>query len=298
MAEALPYRVAGDTSVRAGAWTLVRDGEVGPIPAWIEAWDYSMSVHVSRQIEIDPAALRDDTGLQPQDVVQVAVTWRVAGSLLNGATMGGVPIGLDDASTVVEIGLELPGTDLGPALELETTLLLTAPAGSRSGPVAHRPGSVLWRDTKRLKLLGDESQFPMAIVDFAAQGLAARGPWTLLLGSDLEAPVMGQAQLLVNTAFPTVVAAVREGDGPSAAAIRSTLGADVGRMLVERALVDDEVVQRSDWPDESLGQVLRALVISRIGGSFQELKLQMKTDPIAWSARMSETFRLFAEAAR
>ena len=298
MPDALPYRSASDNSVRAGAWTLVTDGDAHPMPVWLEVWDYAMPIEARREIEIDGELLTAETALAPDTQVAVGVNWRVDSSAVNGPIVGPRGLRLSDGTRLVDLELMLAGDQLGPAVEFETFVMLESVTRRPDGPIACRPGSVLWRDKKKLKLLGNESQFPLATVNFALHGLPPGTPWTLMVDNELEAPVMGQVQLLVNERFPAVVAAVRGEDQPSAAAIRSALQVDVGRMLVERALCDEELLSRSEWPDESLGQVLRTLVASRVRGPLKDLKSQMENDPVGWSARMNESFRLFADVER
>jgi hypothetical protein len=296
MPEALPYRGASDDHVRAGAWTVVVDGEPKPMPSWLEEWDYAMPISARRQVELDCQGIRDESGLDESTAIGLVVTWRVTGSLLNGLARPPRVLTLDSGTTLVDLSVDLAGTDLGPAIELETVLVLLSGSHLSAAPIASRAASALWRDKKKMRLLGGESQFPLAIVNFAPLGLQADAPWWLVIGVDLEAPAMGQVQLLINERFAVVVAAVKDEAGtPSGPAIRSALRADVGRTLVERALSEDEVLDRDDWPDDSLGEVLRAIVRSRVGGQPADLKREMETDPVAWAARMAGTFHLFSE---
>jgi hypothetical protein len=294
--EALPHRVATSDHVRPGAWMLVVDGAPRPMPPWLVDWEYATSVIARRQIELDGEGIRREVGLPASTRVVAAITWRVADSLLNGAVRAETTTTLADGVSVIDLEVRLPGWDLGPALQLETVLLLADQHPDPGAPLAWRRASVLWKDGHKLRLMGDESQFPMAITNFAAQGLLDGAPWQLRVGQDLEAPAMGQIQLLVNERFPAVTAAVRDpASTPSGPAIRSALKVDIGRSMVERALSDDELLERNDWPEGSLGEVLETVVRSRLGEPPAQLKELRDRDPVAWSGRVASAFALFAE---
>jgi hypothetical protein len=295
MPEALPHRVATDDHVRPGAWFLVDQDEQRPMPTWLVDWDCSTTVVARRQIELDGNGIRDEVGLPASTRLLAAATWRVTHSLLNGMVRAAAPTTLADGSRVVDLEIRLSGLDLGPALELETVLLLADTRSHQGDPVAWRRASVLWKDRRKLRLMGDESQFPMAITSFPAQGLDDGAPWLLIVGQNLEAPAMGQIQLLINERFSTVTAAVQGTSTPSGSAIRSTLKVDVGRTLVERALSDDELLTHDDWPDDSLGQVLSSIVRTRLGEDPTLLRELRDRDPVRWAGRIASAFGLFAE---
>jgi hypothetical protein len=294
MPEAYPYRPADDDHVRAGAWTMLVNDEPAVLPAWLEEWDYGTPISVRRQVEVDCAGVVQDTGLDHSTSVGLVVGWRVSGSLLSGVAGPPHALKLDSGTTLVDLAVDLAGVDLGPALELETILFLIGHHSPPTDPIAHREASVLWRDKQKVRLQGDESQFPLAIIDFVGRGLQSGAPWQLTIGDDLEAPAMGQIQLLINERFSTVVAAVTDTDAtPSGPAVRSALRADVGRTLVERALREEEVLERETWPDDSLGGVLSAVVRARFSERPAELKRVMETDPVTWAALTAQTFGLF-----
>jgi hypothetical protein len=151
---------------------------------------------------------------------------------------------------------------------------------------------VLWRDSKTVRLHGDASQFPLEVVDFSAHGINPSAPWFLQVNSDLDMPVMGAVQLLVNARFPKVVEALVQAasNDPVHVAIRSSLTADVGRTLVEHLIAMDEESQ--DWPDESLGDVLRKLARGQMHGDATHLRGQRDTDAAAWASDSAAAFGL------
>ena len=293
MAEALPYLVATDETVRAGAWrTDLGRGAVG-LPDWLPEWDLAQTLLTRRSVEIDLLKFWEETRLARGTPVTVAVTWQSCYDDLAAE----VPVPLDASPAAqLELAVELPGHLVAGTVAIRTSLIL-AEEGGRAGaiPVAWRRGSVLWRDVKKVKLHGSASQFPISVVDFGRAGLELGAPWSLDVGADLGLPAMGSVLLLLNERFPIVVAAARDrsSDRPELAAIRSALFADVGRVLVEHALAQEDLDH--EWPDDSLGAVLQALVSSRFRESFAELRRLRDGDPTAWNARAAAAFGLLRE---
>ena len=157
---------------------------------------------------------------------------------------------------------------------------------------------MLWQDTKKVRLHGDSSQFPLSVVDFAEADLDPGAPWYVDLGNDLELPAMGAILLLLNERHPLVVAAAKDpsSERPELAVIRSVMFADVGRTLVEYALGQEDLER--DWPDDSLGAVLKAVIKSYFGQSVAELRLLRDTDPVRWSATAASSLGLLREPLR
>jgi len=169
---------------------------------------------------------------------------------------------------------------------------------SNGKPVAWRRGSVLWQEAKKVRLYGDSSQFPLMEVDFKEFDLEPAAPWFVQVGSDLELPVMGSILLYLNQRFPLVIEAVKElgPDRPELAVIRSLLYADVGRVLADTAVTHDEITD--DWPEESLGAVLSALLAGRFNQPPHELRILRDNDPAEWAALLEARFGLLREPLR
>jgi hypothetical protein len=289
--EAFPYLAASDEAVRAGAWTADLGGGQGGLPEWIADWELSRRLDVRRRIEVDPEVLRRDTGLDEKARFNFAVTFE---SAFDDAAVV-VPFGAAGETASVEVAAQLDGSLLAGSVALTTTLVL-AERGRVNGdpPIAHRRASVLWRDTAKIRLHGDASQFPLTVVDFAALGLPPGAPWFVEFAGELESPAMGAIRLMVNEANTTVVEAIKhlEDGATDLSGIRSALFADVGRTLVEHALARPDL--NDEWPEDSLGLALRA-VLSRFKEAPSELRAQRDHDPQGWASRMSATFGLMRE---
>jgi hypothetical protein len=197
-----------------------------------------------------------------------------------------------------EIEIEIPGHLLGTTVTLSTAVILRDEAPQTDEPVAWRRGSIVWSDLKKVRLYGEDSQFPVTEVEFSDWGLDPGAPWFLQIGPELELPAMGAVQLLVNSRFPLVVAAAHDVDGDRSelAVVRSALFTDIGRTLIEFALAQDDIEQ--EWPDDSLGAVLSAALAGRFREPVSDLRLLRLRDPSAWAAKMAATFGLLREPLR
>jgi hypothetical protein len=294
MPDAGPYVVPSPEAISLGAWTMTSPQGEQALPEWLPYWDVSQALRVRRQLEIDLPRIRSEANLADDAPLRLSVVfasdfesdlWDT--TLRDGS--GKVPVDLDVA---------LAGHLLGGTVSLVTSLVLAEPSAPSAGPVAWRRGSILWQDIKKVRLYGESSQFPLMDVDFAAAQLDPAAPWFVQLGSDLDLPAMGSICLLLNERFPLVLTAARDfaADRPELAAIRSMLYVSVGRVLVETALGHDDLEE--DWPEDSLGAVLRAVVRSRFAPSIEELRILRDQDPAVWAAMLDGAFGLLREPLR
>lgn len=295
MGDARPYLEAIPDAVRAGAWFADSTDGKQPLPEWVPYWDVSQRLCVKRRIEVDLGRVLSEARLSSDCRLALSVV------LASEFEDEGCRVTLAEGDGVIPVDLEvdLDGQSLGSTVMLLTSLVLAEPATSVvEGPVASRRGSILWQDSKRVRLYGETSQFPVMEVDFGDFGLHPGSPWFVQIGSDLELPAMGSILLLLNERFPLVTEAAKEMsvDRPELAAVRSVLFADVGRVLVEFALSQEDLAQ--EWPEESLGAVLATVVESRFPQSLDELRKLRENDPSQWAATVEATFGLFREPLR
>jgi hypothetical protein len=294
MGEARPYLEPTADGIRAGAWRLVTGEREEPLPEWIAAWDVSQKLRARRQIGLDLDRVFADTRLPRESRLAVSVVY--ASELEDEARR--ILLEQEDGDRAIEIEIELDGNALGSAVTLQTSLVLAEPGSPDSGLVAWRRGSVLWQESKKIRLYGDSSQFPLMEIDFKDFDLDPASPWFVQIGSDLELPAMGSILLLLNQRFTLVTEAAKEldADRPELAVVRSALYADVGRILAETALSHEDIGR--EWPDESLGAVLKTLVATRFSQPPDELRVLRDSDPAEWAALLEARFGLLREPLR
>ena len=255
-----PY-VRPRTGIEAGAWQLhVADG-TEPLPGELPHWDYNTDLHLSRLVTLDVTAISTQCGLADDARLGVAAVWRSTGSGLRA--LADREIVTRDGSEPVRLELHatLKGTDLGGVLAISTQLILDW-HGSTVDPTApHRTGSVLWSDESSVRLQGDAARFPMDLVDFRDEVFSERSGWHLKLGRDMDAAAMGSILLLINSRNKVLAEAVARADNPRPVdrAVLSALYADVTRAMIEHALAQPEFDDGTEFPEESLGEILRSL---------------------------------------
>jgi hypothetical protein len=293
MGEARPYLEPTPDAIKAGAWYLVTDDGEEALPEWIKSWDMSRTLRLRRHLEVDVDRVLADTRLGR---ARLAFSVVYASDLEDEACR--FTLEESGGAVPVELELNLTGPTLGRSVNLQTSLILVDAGNKNSGPVAWRRGSVLWQDPKKIRLHGDSSQFPIMEVDFTASGLDPGAPWFVQIHQDLDLPAMGSVVLLLNERFPLVTEAAKEleGERREFAVVRSALYADVGRVLVEAALSHEDLDE--EWPEDSLGAVLAALVASRFSESADELRGIRAEDPAAWAALLQARLNLLREPLR
>ncbi|MFD0398419.1 hypothetical protein ACFVHI_10115 [Kitasatospora sp. NPDC127121] len=295
--QVFPYRRPQNDEVSADGWSVRLDGEGrGPLPSFIPDWDYQYDLHLEREVRIDVDAVRRSTGLPVEAELTLVVVWSSSGSGLrvraHRVTLPAV------GATVVPVSFTVHGRESGGVLVLDTQLVLTSRVNTMSLWTAGRAGSILWRDEAQVRLQGDDSQFPMSVVDFKLAGYPDDAPWLLSIGPDPRAAAMGAMVLLVNSGTPSVLEAMKRADQPTPAdrPVHSALRADVVRLLVEHAVRNPEL--REDWryePD-TLGHLLLGIVHTYFPDtSLEGLRKLYENDPSLFSARVQSAVRLFAK---
>jgi hypothetical protein len=294
MGDARPYIEASSEAVRAGGWRLVTDENEEPLPEWIPSWDMSQTLSLRRQIDIDIDRVFAETRLPPDSQLAVSVSYTSefedeACWLTIDETGGVVPLELD---------IELDGSLLGSSVTLSTSLVLSETTTQASGRIAWRRGSILWQDSKKVRLYGDSSQFPLMEADFSDLHLDPQAPWFVQVGPDLGLPAMGAILLLLNSRFPLVIEAATQftADRAELRVVRSALYEDVARTLVETGLSCDDLGE--EWPEDSLGDVLATLIESRFNEPLHELRTLRDQEPAMWDALVAARFGLLREPLR
>ena len=289
MSRAFPFLRPPSDVVTAGPWSrTVADG-TEPMPATLPDWDYDTVLALARPVAVDGLRARLLSGLTASADVDLTVHWYATSSALRGHVWRTAVPAKDGAE--LDVIFELSGGDLGGSLELITSLTLrqTDPAASAAAP--RRPGSLLWSDRHRTLLQGDSSLFPLAIADFHELPYPTQAPWYLQIGDDLEAAALGSILLLANERREVVVTALAAAGSPSDADRRvlSTLKTDVVRILVERALTDDDFTDRTTYAVGSLGALLTRILAKTFPAfSLEALRREREFAPAVFNSRLQD----------
>jgi hypothetical protein len=294
---AYPYRSAAAGSVTFGQWSLKSDdGEVIPLPTFVPDWDFQRDLSLETVVAVDLDVVRTSTGLPHEAELALSVVWSSTGSglrrLADRVTLPG------EGTRSVPLSFTVIGRESGGVLAVDTQLIL-AKALDNPDPIGpRRAGSVLWRHQSVVRLQGDASQFPMAVVDFKSAGYPERAPWYLDISPNLEAAAMGAVVLLVNSGTPTVLNALRRAEKASYAErlIQSAVRQDVVRLMIERAVADEELTDTSRFEPDTLGHTLLGLLRTFLPGtSLTSLRMTRRTDPALFSAKIQHAVGLFSK---
>lgn len=261
---ARPYLVAGPDAVRFSGWSMVRDGASTPLPEVLPDWDYNTDLFLGSALELDRVRIEQDSGVSIRAPLRVAVVWRsIDGRIGTSAHVADV----GEASRL-RLDVVLPGDDLGPEIDLWVRLVLAQDLEGTAPGIPRLAGSILWEQSTHLVLAGDAARFPISVVDFAACGLDPDASWVLQLPDRLEAPVLGEFALLLNSRDTELVAALT-GTTAQESAIRPIFEQLTVHLLEAAVELVDEL-EAGSWEPGTLGAVLVALT-SRISGGARAL---------------------------
>jgi len=246
--QAVPDRIADHEWEVTLAGALV-DG-TGPV----EGWDYNAALTVRTAMTVDIESIREDCGLRPDARLGVILRWHASTTNCRDST-GLIEIGGEHVSVVAE----LPGSSLGGRLVLEVDIVTVGSAAGTSPLAPTRPGSIVWRATRTVRLEGDTDRFPVELRSFEASGV--RGPnaaWMLQWEShELEWSAGSAVRLWLNSDHPAVKDYLADPDSELSRRFQSVLIWDISRLLLDRALDDDEFNSLA-WPDGTIGGALAA----------------------------------------
>ena len=294
---AYPYRRAADGSVSMTEWSLKgEDGEVVPLPALIPDWDFQRDLSLETVVDVDLDAVRASARLPQEAELALSVIWSSTGSGLRRLA-DQVPLS-GGGTRSAQLSFTVVGRDSGGQLSVDTQLFLAKALDNPDPTGPRRAGSVLWQHRAGVRLQGDASQFPMAVVDFKSAGYPEKAPWYLDIGPNLEAATMGAVVLLVNSSTPIVLNALRRADKASYAErlIQSAVQQDIVRLMIERAVTDEELTDTSRFEPDTLGHTLLGLLGTFLPGtSLTALRMTRRTDPALFSAKIQHAVGLFSK---
>ncbi|OYD71392.1 hypothetical protein [Rhodococcus sp. OK302] len=293
---AFPYRVPNDTTVTPLDWNILIDDTPLYLGDHIPDWDYNTDLILTRIITIDTDQLCSDTGLPPGTNFAVSIVWSASGSNQRG--QGFRKVFSQNGIQNIEARLLLEGAYLGGTLSLETMLTLADDLVDAPPFAAHKGGSLLWSDSVSIRLQGDAPQFPIAILDFTATSFPAEAAWYLQIGTNLHAATMGSLLLCVNEGNKAASAAFKNAARPAQVdlAIISSTYTDVARTLIEYALTNAEFDDETDFPEDSLGAMLQALIQTRFPDTpLPDLRQHRDNSPALFSSIIQASARIFEE---
>jgi hypothetical protein len=277
---ATPYVLPPGDAVTDEPWA---DSDGRELPERLEHWDSFTEVELFRVIDVDLDLVRAACRLGADATFSLVASWYSHRTRLSGSAAV-VELGRLRGLVRAPISLKIPGESAGGRLDLRTALVLRHP-GTVVSPISpRREGAVLWFDSTSVALEGGSARFPVTAIDFGAvMNLPDQALWKLEWTPEaLDAPVLGDLRLLVNSADESLLSALRSGAAdPRSAAVRSFVMFDVARALVDGALSNDQFVQDPEGFDAgSIGRMLFELISTCWPGiPFKILASRRREDP-------------------
>jgi hypothetical protein len=297
---AFPYRTGSAACWELGKWRRLDGGADTELPARIEDWDYSIPLALACEVVVDVSRLRDELGLPATEALTLVALWEATSTRIR--EVGSRQPLADAGEQSAELFLQLDGSRIGGQLILERQVVLTSNRTSDDPLAARAIGSVLLAepraDRSTVLLEGEAARFPTEVLDFGELPIAEPGAlWFLDLDlADLEQSPLSAIRLYVNGAHPAVARALVQSDDVGAL-VRSTLAWDVARMLIHRALDNEEFV--TDWDgfgDDTLGLALQQL-IQRFwpGEEASSLQSRRRSNPARFEYQLQARLHLMSE---
>lgn len=291
---AYPYLRPDPSTVEVEPWTLNIGGDTVPLPESIDDWDYNLDLRLERDLRIDAERIRYQCRL-PSDVpLAICVVWRSTGSGLFGRAAFEVLKSNDLVDHTLDI--TIAGSDVGGTLDVDTMVVLPSTHDNADTLAPRRAGSVLWQHRTTVRLQGDASQFPIAVVDFESSSLPDGAGWHLEISGSMEAAAMGSLLLLINERHKTVADAFGNAGKPRNAdqLVLSAVYADVARTMVEYALAHEEFVDEADFDEESLGEMLLDVFRQIFGGrTIKDIRLRIRENPSLIATEVQAATEIF-----
>ncbi len=297
-----PFRRAGGQRVAISGWYRTDTVPAEAMPEALPDWDQATLVQTRVAVAVDARGVAEDCDLAPESRIRVALHWRSRrGTELRGRGAH-LDLACDAGTQSLTLNADVPGSLLAGEIELTVTLTSTAESIATSSLAPNRPGALLWRTSRNLRLEGSASRFPMEWADFSASPALPDGAaWYLNWDtSDLGDSLTGGVRLYLNRAHPlfSQIAEHTASEDLERAAYES-LFFDVGRALITGALRDAEFLREPEsYSDDSIGATVRRLLNLHFPGeSFGALADLLKQQPGRFEALLQERLRLFARFA-
>lgn len=272
------------------------DADGRPLGDRLEHWDPFTDTELFRVVDVDLDAVRTACRLNLDAAFAVSATWYSNRTRLSGAGTS-AELGQLRGRVRAPVSILVPGDAAGGRLQLRTALVLRHP-GTNGSPISpSREGAILWLHSRSLALEGGSARFPVTAVDFeASDRLPDDASWALEWNpEELDAPVLGDLRLVVNSHNDTLLNALRSGVADAkSAVIRSFITLDVARALVEGALDNDRFVDDPEGYDEgSIGRMLFELLsMCWPGVPIKALASRRREDPTRLEAELQAHLRV------
>lgn len=295
---AYPYLRPAPATVEAQPWRLLLSEEDIDLPQSLDGWDYNLDLRLRREVEVDGVAIREQCRLPEDAPLALSVVWHSTGSGLRGRSAFEL-IGVQGSFTH-QLDVTIAGAEIGGVLSLDTLIVVAEALAEADALAPHRAGSMLWEHRSVIRLQGDASQFPIAVVDFAPSTLPENAAWHLEINGPMDSAAMGALLLLVNERNKAVADAFSRAGKPRQAdsLVLSAVYADVARTMIEHALSREDFADDVSFGEETLGAMLLDVFRQMFGArTIKDVRLRMRDNPSLMATEMQAAAGIFGGSA-
>jgi hypothetical protein len=285
-------------AITANNWTL--DGDPVGDGAVIPGWGYAMQLEFRRTFRLDPARIRDECQLDRQCVLRLICSWSAQSALNLGKTVTSFGFALlGDEEFHHDLVAEVPSPSVAENLILQSVLMLDRHGPEAVSPLAAKqPGSILWEDSVSLIVEGRSARMPILAIDFSKfKSVEQDAAWFVLTGSNwLQQDPTAGITVYINAGRPLLLGALsaRRPD-PHQLSIQSVFYHDVGRILLERALDDEDFNEDVDFRTGSTGGSIQSTLRSMFGQeSFAQIRKSKADDPAGFERTLQTRNKLLS----
>ena len=243
-----PFLTPAEDAVIHGGWRLDTPQGDLPLPNEMQHWDYQTTLKLSASVQILRSSILETCDLAEATSLVLLVTAQ-SDHTRTERTVACLDIPREPTFDLA-VRIQLPGTELGGRLTLNTSLVAADPKPTSDLAPSDR-ASILWKVRHQTHLQGISAQFPTDASDFSVtHPLNKHAAWHLLIDTtDPDARFMSAARLTLNTRFPEIQNLLSGGNDDATKLLERTLRWDVTRQLVLSGLRLDEARQVEFNPD-------------------------------------------------
>lgn len=295
---AYPYLRPTPSTVEAQPWRLLLSEEEVDLPESLDGWDYNLDLRLRREVQVNGAAIREQCRLAGDAPLALSVVWHSTGSGLRGRSAFEL-LGAQGDFTH-HLDLTIAGAEIGGVLSIDTLVVVAEALAEADALAPHRAGSMLWQHRSVIRLQGDASQFPIAVVDFGPSTLPANAAWHLEISGSMDSAAMGALLLLVNERNKAVAEAFSRAGKPRQvdSLVLSAVYADVARTMIEHALSREDFVDDAHFGEETLGAMMLDVFRQMFGArTIKDVRLRMRDSPSLMATEMQAAAGTFGGSA-
>jgi hypothetical protein len=294
----LPYLRPSPDLITVTDWTLVEGETEKALPDSLQHWDPGVSITVGAYARMDIEQLWQNCKLAEDDQLRLALVWNSPGTNLRGPG-NFVTIHRKGMTSPFHLTVHASGTELAEAVKFELQLVLARPGNSPLKLAPHRPGSILWREAKTVRIGGEGARFPVEAISFASQlhSLPAGAGWFLDWDpTALDDPLLRSVRLFLNTDHKAIRKAI-QGHAKEGRLLLEMIRFDVSKAMITAALGSEEFINgHQDYRPGTVGAAIRNMIHmffsnETIGG----LAGRYRTSPARIDCELQAHFKLFEE---